>query len=196
MGIYRNRFILFPNFLFVLLFLLLAVFKPINTALAAEQTTQQVSRVGQLIQKSTLFKLPNNQSKKLAIVDANQSITILRRQRAYYQVATQEPIQQRLSGWVKMLNVRFLAVAKRQSELGVSALFSSITNDSKATVSTGIRGFDENDLANAKANMQQVELLATYAVTDDLALQFAEQGRLPVSAVMSKNKKAQQQEAK
>ncbi|MBL4908461.1 MAG: hypothetical protein JKX78_00295 [Alteromonadaceae bacterium] len=131
---------------------------------------------GKLVKASTLFSQASKQSKALTQLNADDAVAIYQRKRVWYQITTQEKPPH--SGWVNMLNIRFVGVSKRQGELGVAALLSSISNDTRATSSTGIRGFDEKDLANAKANMQQVALLDTYVVTQDSAIKFAKQGGL------------------
>ncbi|MBL4910811.1 MAG: hypothetical protein JKX78_12465 [Alteromonadaceae bacterium] len=152
------------------LLLILLIFSSFST-LSAPKVKQ-----GKLIKTSTLFAQASKQSKAVMQLKIDESVVIHKRQRAWYQITTQEKPPH--SGWVNMLNIRFVGVSKRQGELGVAALLSSISNDTRATSSTGIRGFDEKDLANAKANMQQVALLDTYVVTQDSAIKFAKQGGL------------------
>ena len=118
---------------------------------------------------------------------AKEKINIQKRKSAWYLVSTETVAQKgQVSGWVSMLNVRFIATAKREGEFGVGALFSSVTNDSLPTVSTGVRGFDENDLKNAKADLKQLLLLNTYVVSTGAAARFAQQGKLQANKIKVK----------
>lgn len=144
-------------------------------------------RNGQVVQKTNLLKQPNYQSEVSGSVDANKNITIQTRERAWYLISTKETSQAaQLSGWVNMLNVRFVATVKREGELGVQSLFSSVNNDTLPTVSTGIRGFDVDDIKKAKADLKQVALLNTYAVSAGAAVRFAKQGKLQANKIKVK----------
>lgn len=77
-----------------------------------------------------------------------------------------------------MLNVRLLAQEKREEEQGLSAVLSSMGKGSLPTVSTGVRGFDEDDINNAQANFAQVEQLESFVVSKEAAKLFAQSGNL------------------
>jgi len=148
-------------------------------------------RLGHVIKKTNLLKQPSYQSDVSGSVTANESININSRKRAWYFISTKtvpqiSPQAEHLSGWVSMLNVRFIATAKREGELGVESLFSRVTNDSLPTVSTGVRGFDENDLKNSKADLKQLLLLNTYIVSTGAAARFAQQGKLQANKIKVK----------
>lgn len=136
-------------------------------------------KTGFTIKKTHLLIYPKNQSELGELIEENSNITILSRKRAWYNISSTND----LSGWINMLNVRFSATKKREGDLGIGALFSSVTKDTLPTVSTGVRGFDDADLANAQADFQQVELLSSYSVSLTQAKEFAEQGQLKTKAV-------------
>jgi len=142
------------------------------SAALAEQAIKQ----GKVIKNTPLLKQANIKSKAIIELKADEKVVIHQRQRAWYQVTTDHKSIH--SGWINMLNVRLIGVSKRKGELGVAALLSSVQNDTRATTSTGIRGFDEKDLAKASANMQQVVVLDSYQVKKDEAIAFAKQGGL------------------
>ena len=50
-------------------------------------------------------------------------------------------------------------------------------------MTTGVRGLDAEQLANAQPSPQQLEKLERYAVGDDAAKAFAHQGKLESSTV-------------
>lgn len=138
---------------------------------ANEQPLQQ----GKVVSNSPLHKLPQYKSPVITELASDKTIHIFQRKRAWYQINTEDD----LSGWIKMLNVRFTGVLKREGELGVKDMFDSvITRQTKPTKSTGIRGFDEADLQKAKANLQQLAILDSYQITPKKAQKFAHQGKL------------------
>jgi len=141
---------------------------------AYDKNRSQKLKTGQIINKTNLLLQPSNQSQQGKVIAANSNIDILSRKRAWYNVIANKD----LSGWVNMLNVRFTHSGKREGDLGLGAFYSSVTNDSLPTVSTGVRGFDDSDLAKAKADFKQVELLLSYTVSPAQAKKFAQQGQL------------------
>jgi len=154
---------------------------------------QDKDRTGQLVQKSKLFKEANQHSEVVTSLAAKEPVIVKSRQRAWYfvlqgksslDITSQDkktaPTQ--LSGWVSMLNVRFIAQAKREGELGFSHALSSMSQGTLPTVSTGVRGFDEDDLEKSQADFDQVERLNSFAVTKELAQQFAQLGNLSDSS--------------
>jgi len=128
---------------------------------------------GKVIKKTYVLAKPAFKSSVLGEITSDETIAVQTRQRSWYQVIS----EQGLTGWVKMLNVRFIGIAKRQGEFGLSALVDSVSKTAP-TSSTGIRGFDEEDLKKAQANLEQVELLDSYQSTATLAKQFADDGKL------------------
>jgi hypothetical protein len=145
-------------------------------------------RMGTLVNKSQVFNKPKLQSKTIKTLNANETIKVHYRQRAWYNISNNDDI----FGWVKMLNVRFSGVIKRESETGIASLLSSATGRSNLpTVSTGVRGFDEEGLKKAKANNEQIDLLNSYAVEEKDLQEFVNKGRL-VAIDITVNKDALQ----
>ena len=138
---------------------------------ANEKNLQQAK----VVSNSALYKLPQYKSPVITELTTDKTIHVFQRKRAWYQVKTDND----LNGWIKMLNVRFIGVLKREGELGVKDMFDSvITRQTKPTTSTGIRGFDEEDLQKAKADLQQLALLNSYQISADKAQSFAVKGKL------------------
>jgi len=144
--------------------------------------SKQKPKTGITVHKAHLLIEPENQSELGELIEANSKVTILSRKRAWYNISSSS----NSSGWLNMLNVRFTAAEKREGDLGIGSLFSSVTKSTLPTVSTGVRGFDDVDLANAQANFQQVELLSSYSVSSTEAKAFAQQGQLKIKAITVK----------
>jgi len=132
-----------------------------------------INQPAQLVKDTHLLKAPKAKAEKLASMDKNQKVTIQQRQRAWYQVLTED----KSTGWLKMLEVRFLEFTKKEGQSGLKKLWNSVTaGKTDTTVSTGVRGFDEEDLKKATAAPKQVEQLASYSVDKKQAKAFAKQG--------------------
>lgn len=140
---------------------------------AAQQ--QRDEKKGKVVMPSNLFNAPQHNSQIIGEISKDDDITIYKRQRAWYNILT----RQQLNGWVKMLNVKFIGSAKREGEIGVKDVFTSvISKNISPTASTGVRGFDEDDLKNAKADLKQLSLLLSFQTTALSAVDFAQKGHL------------------
>src|SRR5258708_32138743 len=94
---------------------------------------------------------------------------------------THKPADAR-QGWIRMLAVRL--GSPDQKPQGGGSLLSSLAISSRprpattSTVTTGVRGFSEEDLANAKPNAAEVEKMKGYAATPDEGTTLAQSGKL------------------
>lgn len=144
---------------------------------------QNEGKSGKVVNQSDLHKAPKYKSAVIANLAVDDAVSVKQRSRAWYQISTET----QTDGWVKMLNIRFVGVLKRQGELGVQDLFDSVvTRQVSTTQSTGIRGFDEEDLKNAKADLTQLAILSSYNVSSENAAAFAHQGKLRVNKSVDK----------
>lgn len=105
-------------------------------------------------------------------------VEIVTRQGAWMQVRTRDKQQ----GWVRMLSVRL--GSPDQKPPGGGNLLSAIAIASRprptttATVTTGVRGFSEEDLAKAAPNAAELAKMKGFAATAFDAQQLAAQGKL------------------
>jgi hypothetical protein len=119
----------------------------------------------------------------LAMLPEKTTVEILTRQGAWMQIRTADAKQ----GWIRMLSVR-LGSPDQKPQSG-SNLLSSLAIASRprpattATVTTGVRGFSEEDLANAKPNAAEVEKMKSFAATTAEAAKLAESGKLGAKPV-------------
>jgi hypothetical protein len=110
-------------------------------------------------------------------------VEILTRQGAWMQVSPKDKSQ----GWVRMLSVR-LGNPDQKPQSGGN-LLSAISFASRprtttsATVTTGVRGFSEEDIANAKPNAAEVEKMKSFAATTVETARLAETGKLTATRV-------------
>lgn len=88
-------------------------------------------------------------------------------------------------GWVRMLLVRYSGYgAVKQGDSGVvSAINVARTGTSGRQVTTGVRGLDAEQLANAKPNAAELKKLHGYAASREAAAQFADAGELQAQQI-------------
>jgi class 3 adenylate cyclase len=88
-------------------------------------------------------------------------------------------------GWVRMLALRYDAAgAARQGDSGIAqALNVARTGTSGTQVTTGVRGLDAEQLANARPNTAELKKLERYSASKDAAAAFAERGPLRAQQV-------------
>ena len=118
----------------------------------------------------------------LVTLPEKSTVEIVMRQGAWMQIKTADAKQ----GWIRMLSVRLGSPdQKPQSGNLLSALgiASRPRPAATSTVTTGVRGFSEEDLANAKPNAAEVEKMKSYAVSGEDAAKLAESGRLTAKAL-------------
>lgn len=110
-------------------------------------------------------------------------VEIVTRQGAWMQIRTADVRQ----GWVRMLSVRLGKPDQKAQSAGnlLSALGigSRPRPASTSTVTTGVRGFSEEDLANAKPNAGELEKMKSYAATGEEATKLAANGKLSARPV-------------
>lgn len=135
------------------------------------------NKSGYLIKNSALHQEASFQSAIISEVSAEQAVKIQQRKRAWYRIVTEPD----LVGWTSMLNVRFNVVTKREGELGVKRLLKSMNKSTAPTQSTGIRGFDEEELKQAKPDYQQLEQINAFTIEKEQVTLFAKQGQLRVN---------------
>ena len=88
-------------------------------------------------------------------------------------------------GWVRMLMLRYEgAGAARQGDSGIAqALNVARTGTSGTQVTTGVRGLDADQLANARPNTAELKKLERYSASKDAAAEFAGRGLLRAQQV-------------
>jgi hypothetical protein len=90
-------------------------------------------------------------------------------------------------GWVRLLALRYGGGTAHAGDSGAGQLFNVARTGSSGTqVTTGVRGLDEQMLANARPNPAELSKLSRFSTTADGAAAFATQGHLqrrPVAEV-------------
>jgi hypothetical protein len=83
-------------------------------------------------------------------------------------------------GWVRMLSLRYAGTGDtKQGDAGVTQLLNvARTGTSGTQVTTGVRGLDAEQLANAKPNPAEMKKMEGYAASREGAEGFADKGKL------------------
>ena len=85
---------------------------------------------------------------------------------------------ERKGGWVRLLALRY-GGATGSGDSGAGQLFNVARTGSSGTqVTTGVRGLDEQMLANARPNPAELAKMSQFSSSADAAAGFAAQGRL------------------
>jgi hypothetical protein len=155
------------RFLLLLLFPLLFPLTP-----AAEPAT--------VIRATELKKDPASDAATISQLSENTAVDALERKGGWTRVKAGAA-----EGWVRMLALRYGGdAAAKPGDSGVSQLFNVARTGSSGTqVTTGVRGLDADQLANAQPNAAELKKLGGYAATRDAAAAFAAQGKLQPQTV-------------
>jgi hypothetical protein len=129
------------------------------------------AETGYVIRVTDLKAKPFLDADTLAKLPDKTQVEILARQGPWMQVKALGK-----TGYVRMLQVRLNVTGEAQaSPSPVPQVVSAVTRPAGAspTVTTGVRGFDEQGLKNAEPDREAFERMAGYAVSREQAQQFA-----------------------
>ena len=133
-----------------------------------------------VIRAAELKKAPATDADTLATLAENTAVDAGERRGAWTRVKTPSG-----EGWVKMLALRYGGPgAAKQGDTGVAQIFNVARTGSSGTqVTTGVRGLDEQQLANAQPNKAELAKMSRFAVQPDAAASFAAKGKLSAHSV-------------
>jgi hypothetical protein len=133
-----------------------------------------------VIRATDLKHEPASDSATLAALAENTAVEVLERKSGWTRVKAQPG-----EGWVRMLALRFGGTAPaKPGATGLTQLFSvARTGTSGTQVTTGVRGLDAEQIANAQPNPAELAKLEKFAADRDAAAGFAAQGKLSAKPV-------------
>lgn len=151
--------------------------------LVCRVTSAEAAEKGLILRAGDLLAQPFIDAAKSGPITANQPATILERRGAWANVEVGGK-----TGWVRVLNLRLEPGAARPGGArpqGASGNPLSLlqTGSSGRTVTTGVKGMDEEDIRNATPDYVELELLGTLAETSDAARANALKSNLKENAV-------------
>jgi hypothetical protein len=134
------------------------------------------AEIGYMLRAAELKAKPFLDAETVTILPEKSEVEILIRQGAWMQIRTKE----NRHGWVRMLSVRL--GDPDQVTRGGNLLSALSSNRQRplmtATVTTGVRGFSEEDLAKATPNPAEVAKMKGYTASPAGARQLADKGKL------------------
>ena len=146
--------------------------------------TAYAAEIGYTLRATEVKDNPFLDANTVATLAEKTTVEIVTRQGAWMKVKTTDAKQQ---GWIRMLSVRLGSPDQKPqsggsllSALGIGSRPRPSTN---STVTTGVRGFSEEDLANAKPNAAEVEKMKSFAATPEEAAKLAASGKLAATQV-------------
>jgi hypothetical protein len=119
-------------------------------------------------------------AKTVASLPVNTSVDLVRREGAWVQLRSGKDL-----GWAKLFDVRLASAntgpAKGGGNLG--EVLGLASGQRGASVTTGVRGLDEDMLRRAQPNQAEFEKLASYAPAKEQVDAFLKAGNLQTRAV-------------
>lgn len=128
-----------------------------------------------LLRATELKKEPATDAATVAALAENTNVETMERKGGWTRVKAGAA-----EGWVRMLALRYGGPgAAKHGDSGASQLFNVARTGSSGTqVTTGVRGLDEQMIANARPNPAELARMTLFSATPDAAADFAVQGRL------------------
>ena len=132
-----------------------------------------------VIRATELKSSPATDAETVAQLPENTAVEALDRQGGWTRVKAAAG-----EGWGKILALRYGAASTKKGDSGIAQIFNVARTGSSGTqVTTGVRGLDEEKLANAQPNPAELEKLGKFAVERNAAAGFAAKGRLSAHQV-------------
>jgi Bacterial SH3 domain len=133
-----------------------------------------------VIKATELKQAPATDAATVATLPENTTVDALERRSGWTRVKAESG-----EGWVRMLSLRFGGEVKpKAGASGLTQMFNvARTGTSGTQVTTGVRGLDAEQLANAQPNPAELAKLEQFASDRDGAAKFAAQGKLHATSV-------------
>jgi hypothetical protein len=135
------------------------------------------SEDGVAVRTTPILSEPFMDARELAVLKEGDSVTILKRQGGWLEVAGKSQ-----TGWVRMLNIRRGGADQKTSAVkeasGVLDLATGRAGTGNVVAATGVRGLDEKELKGAEFDEGQFRKLKAYRVSGEEARAFARAGGL------------------
>lgn len=132
-----------------------------------------------VIRATELKQSPATDSPSVVQLAENAAVEVIERRGGWTRIKAGNS-----EGWVRMLALRYGTSAAKPGATGVTQVFNVARTGSSGTqVTTGVRGLDAADLANAQPNPAELAKLQGFAAGRDAAAGFAAKGKLAPTSV-------------
>jgi hypothetical protein len=134
-----------------------------------------------VIRATELKQSPATDAAGVATLAETTKVDALERKGGWTRVRTEGGAE----GWVRMLALRYAGTGEaKQGDAGISQVLNvARTGTSGAQVTTGVRGLDAEQLANARPNPAELRKMESYSASRDGAEGFAAKGKLSAQRV-------------
>lgn len=139
-----------------------------------------LAEAGTVIRATDLKQEPASDAATVAALAEQTAVEVLERKSGWIRVKSAGG-----EGWVRMLALRLGgATAAKPGASGLTQMFNvARTGTSGTQVTTGVRGLDAEQIANAQPNPAELAKLEKFAADRDAAASFATQGKLSPTSV-------------
>ena len=133
-----------------------------------------------VIKPAELKQEPGTDAATLATLPENTAVDALERKGGWTRVKTSAG-----EGWVRMLSLRLGgATTAKPGASGLTQAFNvARTGTSGTQTTTGVRGLDADQIANAQPNPAELAKLEKFAANREAAASFATEGKLAPTSV-------------
>ena len=133
-----------------------------------------------LVRATELKQEPATDAATVARLPENAAVEALERKGGWTRIKAGAA-----EGWVRMLSLRFGGPGEaKKGDSGLTQLFNvARTGTSGTQVTTGARGLDADQLANAQPNPAELAKMAAFAADAEAAASFAAKGKLSATSV-------------
>ena len=133
-----------------------------------------------VIREVEMKQAPATDAATLATLPENTAVDALERKGGWTRVKTSAG-----EGWVRMLSLRLGgATTPKPGASGLTQAFNVARSGTSGTqTTTGVRGLDAEQIANAQPNPAELAKLEKFAADRDAATSFASQGKLSPTSV-------------
>lgn len=140
----------------------------------------QAAETGFMLRETDLKAKPFLDAQAVTRLPERAPVEVISRQGPWMQVKYKGK-----QGYVRMLQVRLTLsdTALARAPAAPASSGGRVRPYGEPTVTTGVRGFDEQDLENAEPAPEQYKEMVSYAATVRQAQQFAQQGQLAPRAL-------------
>ena len=134
-----------------------------------------------LVRPAELKQSPASDAPKVADLKENAAVDAGERSGGWIRVRTASGAE----GWVKLLSLRYGGPgAAKQGDTGLTqAINVARTGSSGTQATTGVRGLDDEKIANARPNPGELKKMESYGATQEASAQFAAKGKLQAQTV-------------
>ncbi len=143
-------------------------------ALALACGLAQAGDTAYTVRPTALKAKPYTDAQTLNNLAQNTRVEVVARRGSWSKIKVDDA-----TGWVKMLSLRLGEATQKAGDTGFKTLFNvASTGGSGSTMTTGVRGLNEEKLHNPQPNPQELEEMHKLAVSKEEAQQFAKAGKL------------------